>query len=181
MKTLNLLLVLFFIFFAGCKSQESQTKVAQNKDKESELQQLQYQNALRALENNSFTIQAEYVTIKTDPPVYVNPTTNFITQKDGKATIQVSPIEGFEGPNGVGGVTVDGITSKTEMKIDKKGTVTYTMRFSAFNVPASVIITMFKDSNYCIATLHYSGSAKAKLNGTLYPVDDVFINKGRTF
>lgn len=176
MKKFNLLFITLLLLLGGCKAQQESAKAEGEKAE----QQIMFEKAVQALNNGNFTLQAEYVTIGTNSPVYVNSTTNFITQKGDKAIIQVSPIKDYPGPNGMGGVTIDGIASKTKMTTDKKGNITYTMRFSAFNVPATVVIKMFKGSNYSIATLHYSGSAKARINGALYPTDEVFINKGST-
>lgn len=81
-------------------------KIAQQKVKE----QL-YQDAVRALENNTFVLEADRLIFKRGRSVSVSSVKNFISMANKKATVQVS----FDTPrplqNGLGGFTVEGNVS----------------------------------------------------------------------
>ena len=54
---------------------------------------------------------------------FVNSNTNFVLVNQGRGTVQVAFNTVYPGPNGIGGVTVDGTTSDMKITTDKKGNV----------------------------------------------------------
>ena len=58
--------------------------------------------------------------------------------KGDRATIQLAFNTAAAGPNGIGGITVDGSASNIEMKTDKKGNVTFSMMVQGVAVSANV-------------------------------------------
>lgn len=56
---------------------------------------------------------------------YVNSNTNFVSVKGDKAVVQVAFNIPVGGPNGIGGVTVDGSVSDYEVKTDKRKSFTF--------------------------------------------------------
>ena len=64
-----------------------------------------------AIKNASFVLEADAVTFRRGTRVFVNSTTNFISVRGDRAVVQVSPSYSYSGPNGVGGITVDGKVS----------------------------------------------------------------------
>ena len=77
---------------------------------------LAYVQGKAALANRDFVFEAESVTFKNGTTAFVNSTTNFISLKGNKAVVQISPSNFASGPNGVGGVTVEGSVSGLEVK-----------------------------------------------------------------
>ena len=53
--------------------------------------------------------------------------TNFVSMDGNRATIQLAFNGTYAGPNGIGGITVEGNASNVEMKTDKKGNITFSM------------------------------------------------------
>lgn len=78
-------------------------------------------NAKNALQGKEFVLESDELTWKHGEHGYVNSTTNFIALHNGKATVQISPFQSGGGPNGVGGITVEGTPTGLKMKTDKKG------------------------------------------------------------
>ena len=118
-------------------------KIAQQKVKE----QL-YQDAVRALENNTFVLEADRLIFKRGRSVK-----NFISMANKKATVQVS----FDTPrplqNGLGGFTVEGNVSDTRMKKDKKGSIIYSFLVQGVSISAQVSLTLHQGSNNVSANI----------------------------
>lgn len=77
--------------------------------------------AENALQRKEFVLESDELTLKHGEHGYVNSTTNFIALHDGRATVQISPFQSGGGPNGVGGITVEGTPTGLKMETDKKG------------------------------------------------------------
>ena len=92
--------------------------------------------AVQALKNKDFVLEADRIEFKRGSFVYVTPNTNFVSVKGEKATIQLAFNTPAAGPNGIGGITVDGTTSGVQMKTDKKGNVMYEMNVQGVAVSA---------------------------------------------
>ena len=71
--------------------------------------------ARAALQNQDFVLEADNVTFKNGSTVFVNSSTNFISVKGNRAVVQISPSNFSSGPNGVGGITVDGMISDQQI------------------------------------------------------------------
>ena len=108
------------------------------------------------------------------------PSTNFVSMKGDRATIQLAFNTAAAGPNGIGGITVDGSASNIEMKTDKKGNVTFSMMVQGVAVSANVTIRMVKGTNKCTATVSPNfNSNRISFTGYLYPSDQSNVFKGR--
>ena len=113
--------------------------------------------------------------------VYVTPNTNFVSVKGEKATIQLAFNTPAAGPNGIGGITVDGTTSGVQMKTDKKGNVMYEMNVQGVAVSARVTFRMAKGTNKCTATVSPNfNSNRISFTGNLYPSSESNVFKGRS-
>ena len=124
--------------------------------------------------------RAERVEFKRGQFVYVTPSTNFVSMKGDRATIQLAFNTAAAGPNGIGGITVDGSASNIEMKTDKKGNVTFSMMVQGVAVSANVTIRMVKGTNKCTATVSPNfNSNRISFTGYLYPSDQSNVFKGR--
>ena len=85
------------------------------------------------------------------------------------------------GPNGIGGITVDGTTSGVQMKTDKKGNVMYEMNVQGVAVSARVTFRMAKGTNKCTATVSPNfNSNRISFTGNLYPSSESNVFKGRS-
>lgn len=123
-----------------------------------------------AIKNASFVLEADAVTFRRGTRVFVNSTTNFISVKDGRAVVQVSPSYSYSGPNGVGGITVDGKVSDVRVSEDKKGNIHYSMNVTGIMISARVDIAIIADSSKAYATVTPNFSSNTvRLDGRIVP------------
>lgn len=126
--------------------------------------------AEKAVQSAAFVLEADAVTFKRGTRVQVSSTTNFISVKDGRAVVQVSPSYFYAGPNGVGGVTVDGAISGVTVSSDKRGNIRYSMNVTGVGISARVDISLTKDSNYAYAVVMPNfNSNSIRLDGRIVP------------
>ena len=135
--------------------------------------------ARAALRNQDFVLEADNVQFRNGNTVFVNSNTNFISVKGNRAVVQISPSNFAAGPNGVGGVTVDGIISGQEIRTDSKGRITYSMNVMGIGINAQVEIYMFPGSNSATATVYPNfNSNTVWLNGTIVPYENSSVIEG---
>ena len=140
-----------------------------------------FEQAVQALKNKDFVLEADRIEFKRGSFVYVTPNTNFVSVKGEKATIQLAFNTPAAGPNGIGGITVDGTTSGVQMKTDKKGNVMYEMNVQGVAVSARVTFRMAKGTNKCTATVSPNfNSNRISFTGNLYPSSESNVFKGRS-
>ena len=131
-----------------------------------------FEQAVQALNDKDFVLEADRVEFKRGRFVYVTPSTNFVSMDGNRATIQLA----FNG-----GITVEGNASNVEMKTDKKGNITFSMMVQGVAVSANVTFRMVKGSNKCTATVSPNfNSNRISFTGTLYPTEQSNVFKGRS-
>ena len=137
---------------------------------QSVLDTLSWLQAEQALKDSSFVIEADAVTFKYGTRVQVNSTTNFVSLNGNRAVIQISPSYVYGGPNGVGGITVDGIASNIKLERDKKGRVHFSMYVTGRAVNATVSISMTPGTNRAVVQVSPTfNSNDVRLEGILIP------------
>lgn len=173
--TLFMTLALVLGTFASLTAQNSMTakeqrkltrqerKIAQQKENER-----LHKEAIQALENNNFVLEADRLIFKRGRSISVTSIKNFISMANKKATVQVS----FDTPrplqNGLGGFTVEGNVSDVKMKQDKKGSVIYSFFVQGVSISAYVSISLSPGSNSVSARISPSfNSNTLTTNGKL--------------
>lgn len=137
--------------------------------------------ALASLEQPDFVLEANRLAFKRGETAYVTSHTNFVSLSDDKAVIQIAPFHGG-GPNGVGGITLEGRASNIKLKTDKKGNVTFTMSVSGTGLSATVDISLPKNSFMASVTVNPNfHSNRVTLYGILLPSSRSDVFKGRAF
>ena len=135
--------------------------------------------ARAALRNQDFVLEADNVQFRNGQTVFVNSTTNFISVKGDRAVVQISPSNYASGPNGVGGVTVDGRISEFEVRTDSKGRTTLSMNVTGIGINAQIEIYMFPDSNQASATVYPNfNSNTVWLEGSIVPYENSNVFEG---
>lgn len=135
--------------------------------------------ARAALQNQDFVLEADNVTFKNGSMVFVNSSTNFISVKGNRAVVQISPSNLASGPNGVGGVTVDGTISGQQIKTGKDGRITLSMNVMGIGINAQIEIYMFPDSNQASATIYPNfNSNTVWVSGTIVPYENSTVFEG---
>ncbi len=114
-----------------------------------------YQQAVQALKNKQFVLEADQVIFRNGQSAFVSSTTNFVMMNGQRSTVQVAFNTPYPGPNGIGGVTVDG--SASDMKICPQGDMMICSNAGANSV---AVFCIHKDSGLLeeICNLKISGS-----------------------
>ena len=135
--------------------------------------------ARAALQNQDFVLEADNVTFRNGSTVFVNSSTNFISVKGNRAVVQISPSNFASGPNGLGGVTVDGMITSKQIRTDKKGRVTYSINVMGIGINAQVDIYMVPGTNSASATIYPNfNSNTVWLEGNIVPYDNSNVIEG---
>ena len=134
-RTLILMMVLLVNIVANAQTEKriytkEELESAKAREIQKQLEAIQdsinYVDAVCALENLDFVLEAEQLVFKRGQTAFVSSSTNFISLSDSKAVVQIALFSGG-GPNGVGGITVEGRASNIKMKTDKKGNISFSM------------------------------------------------------
>jgi hypothetical protein len=135
--------------------------------------------AAAAVRNQDFVLEANQVTFKNGATVFVDSNTTFISVKGNRAVVQISPSNFASGPNGVGGVTVDGTISGLEVKTDSKGRTTLSMNVNGIGINAEIEIYMFPGTNRASATVYPNfNSNTIWIEGNIVPYDNSNVFEG---
>ena len=145
---------------------------------EAERDSVAYVNAVKGLDSLDFVLEADKLVFKYGDMAYVQSNTNFISLSDDEAVVQVAPYNAG-GPNGVGGVTLDGRASNIKMRTDKKGTITYSMNIQWAAISGVVTITLPKGTNLATAVIEPTFSSnRITLSGRIVRKKDSIVFKG---
>ncbi len=137
--------------------------------------------AIAAIRNKDFVLEADNVTFRSGNTVLVNSTTNFISVKGNRAVVQISPSNFASGPNGVGGVTVQGSISNYQIQTDKKGRVYLSMNVNGIGISAQIELFITPGSNYSQATIYPNfNSNTVWVDGTIVPYENSNIFEGNS-
>lgn len=132
-----------------------------------------------ALRNQDFVLEANSVTFRNGTVTFVNSSTNFISVKGNRAVVQISPSNFAAGPNGVGGVTVDGMISGMKVTVNKKGATTMSFNVTGIGINAQIEIYMYPGSNSASATVYPNfNSNTVWLQGTIVPYENSTVIEG---
>lgn len=137
--------------------------------------------ALAAIKNQDFVLEADNVSFRTGPVIFVNSATNFIAIKGNRAVVQISPDDFSSGPNGLGGVTVDGMVSGRELRRSKTGKTTYSFNVVGIGINAQVEIYLSPGSNQATATIYPNfNSNTVWVTGRIVPYENSLTVEGNS-
>lgn len=183
-KILLLTLVMLFCGVGYSHAQTTEKKMSRQERKEAQkaMEQALYEQARQAIENKAFTLEADRVIFKRGRNAFVSSNTNFVMVDGDKASVQVAFNIPVSGPNGLGGVTVDGTVSGYKIKTDKKGNVYLSMSVMGVGISAQVSITLTHGNNNATVDIRPNfNSNRLTLSGVLLPLDQSNVFKGRSF
>ena len=174
----KIILLVFVTLF--CCIDYSQAQTTEKKEAQKAMEQALFEEARQAIENKAFTLEADRVIFKRGRNVSSN--TNFVMVDDDRASVQVAFNIPASGPNGLGGVTVDGNVSGYKIKTDKKGSIYLKMSVMGVGISAQVSITLPYGSNNATVDIRPNfNSNRLTLSGELLPLDKSNVFKGRSF
>ena len=138
-----------------------------------------YVQALYAVRNQDFVLEADNVMFRNGNTVFVNSMTNFISVKGNRAVVQISPSNFTSGPNGVGGVTVSGMISGPEYRVDKHGNVTFSFSVMGIGINSQVEVYLTPGTNNASATIYPNfNSNTVWIQGEVVPYENSRVFEG---
>lgn len=141
-----------------------------------------YDEALAALKSKQFVIEANQVMFRNGQTAFVTSNTNFVLVNQQRGTVQVAFNTVYPGPNGIGGVTVDGTVSDIQMTTDKRGNVNCNFSIQGIGISAQIFITLTNGGNNATATISPNfNSNTMTISGNLLPLSQSNIFKGRSW
>lgn len=153
----------------------------QRKQLKAMMDSINFARAAAAMDNMDFVLRADRLVFKYGHTAYVNSVTNFISVSGDYATVQVAPFYGG-GPNGVGGITLDGRVSNVKYETRKNGNWSLSMSVMGSIISATLNIELYAGGNNAEVTITSNfRSSKITLIGTLTPPDDTYIYKGTSY
>lgn len=128
--------------------------------------------ALRSLERRDFALEADQLTLRRGRVVFVSSDTNFVTLSGDMATVQVAPFMGG-GPNGIGGITLEGRVSGVRIEKLKRGDTLFTMNVFGRGISATLNIRLYGGGNRASVSIDPNFSSnRIQLSGVLVPLDE---------
>ena len=129
-----------------------------------------YDDAVAALKAQKFVLEANQVMFRNGQTAFVTSNTNFVLVNQARGTVQVAFNTVYPGPNGIGGVTVDGTVSDMKMSTDKRG-----------NINCNFSIQGIGGNNATVTNSPNFNSNTMTLSGSLLPLNQSNIFKGRSW
>ena len=137
--------------------------------------------AAAAVMNQDFVLEAQSVQFRNGTTVFVNSTTNFISVKGNTAVVQISPSNFASGPNGVGGVTVQGTISGLQIRHDKNGNMNMSFNVTGIGINAQIEIYTYLGTNQASATVYPNfNSNTVWVQGNIVPYENSTVFQGST-
>ena len=126
--------------------------------------------------------QANQVMFRNGQTAFVTSNTNFVLVNQGRGTVQVAFNTVYPGPNGIGGVTVDGTVSDIKTSTDKRGNINCSFSIQGIGISAQIFLTLTNGDNNATVTINPNfNSNTMTLSGSLLPLNQSNIFKGRSW
>lgn len=196
MKRIVSFIVVFTLVMGGMTHVQAQSKAAEKAEKKSEREEKRdarkaqdaimdeqaFNTAMQAINNQSFVLEATSVQPMNGMVYYVNSNTNFVSLNDGQAMVQIASNSPYPGPNGLGGVTVQGNASNIQSKQDKDGNVYMSMSVQGIFISATVNMVLMNGSDRATVTVDPNFSGRnLTMVGTLLPYSQSNVFQGTTY
>ena len=98
-----------------------------------------------------------------------------------RGSVQVAFNTAFAGPNGIGGITVDGNVSNVKMRTTKKGDVNFSFSVQGIGISAQLFLTLNRGNNEATITITPNfNSNTLTLHGKIVPLEESSVYKGRS-
>lgn len=164
------------------KKQERKEKREQRLAKDEAMGEADFNDAMQAITDKSFVLEATSVQPLNGQVYYVNSNTNFVSLNNGQAMVQIASNSPYPGPNGLGGVTVQGTASNVQIKQESNGNVYLTMNVQGVFISATVNLVLYSGTNNASVTVDPNFSGRnLTMNGTLLPYSQSNVFQGTTY
>lgn len=141
---------------------------------------IQYVQAINAIRNGSWALEASNVTFNNGVTRFVTESTNFVSVDDGQAVVQTAfNNSNINSPNGLGGITLEGRVLDEELKMDKEGNVYYNYNIQGAEISATVNVVITAHTNQATATVNPNFSSRQMtMSGYIYPYESSGVIEG---
>lgn len=141
---------------------------------------IQYVQAINAIRNGSWALEASNVTFNNGVTRFVTENTNFVSVDDGQAVVQTAfNNSNINSPNGLGGITLEGRVLDEELKMDKEGNVYYNYNIQGAEISATVNVVITAHTNQATATVNPNFSSRQMtMSGYIYPYESAGVIEG---
>lgn len=141
---------------------------------------IQYVQAINAIRNGSWALEASNVTFNNGVTRFVTESTNFVSVDDGQAVVQTAfNNSNINSPNGLGGITLEGRVLDEELKMDKEGNVYYNYNIQGAEISATVNVVITAHTNQATATVNPNFSSRQMtMSGYIYPYESAGVIEG---
>ena len=151
---------------------------------EAQMDSVAFMKAVNALEEGEFVLEANNVTFPNGLVRFVSSNTNYVQMDNGEGVVQTA-FNNFSftpGPNGLGGITVEGKVSSPTLKKDKDGNVYYNFSIQGIAISATVTISLTAGTNNASAQIspNFNGN-NMTMTGSLVPISESDVFQGTTW
>ena len=151
---------------------------------EAQQDSIAYLKAVEAMKAGSFVLEANNVSFPNGVSRFVSSNTNYVQVDNGEGIVQTA-FNNFAytpGPNGLGGVTVEGDISGLQMKQDKDGNYYYSYTIQGMAISATVFITLTGGTNQASVRIdpNFNNNTMTMM-GILVPLDESDVFQGTTW
>ena len=153
---------------------------AQEEREEMHNDSIAFMQAINAVKNGSWALEASNVTFDNGVTRFVTESTNFVSVDEGQGTVQTAfNNSNINSPNGLGGITLEGRVSGEDMRTDKEGNVylSYNIQGADISATVSVVITAYTNQATATVSPNFS-SRQMTMSGYIYPYDTAGIIEG---
>ena len=151
---------------------------------EAQQDSIAYFKAVEALKTGSFVLEADNVTFPNGITRYVSSNTNYVQVDNGEGIVQTA-FTNFAynpGPNGLGGITVQGNINGLSMKEDKDGNYFYNYTIQGMAISATVFITLTGGTNQASVQISPNfNNNNMTMTGRLLPLNESDVFQGTTW
>ncbi len=159
---------------------ERQRKRAAERAREAREDSIEFVQAVQALQNGSWALEASSITFNNGYTQYVTPSVNYISINDGTGVVQTAfDNTNAYSPNGLGGITLEGEITDSDMCRDSDGNICYSYVIQGNYISATVQLSLTANSNSASAYIYPNfGSRNIYMEGEIYPYSTAGVFEG---
>lgn len=164
---------------AAWRAERLRKKAAEQRREQAQ-DSIAFMQAVTALRNGSWALEASNVTFNNGVTRFVTQNTNYVSINNGEGTVQTAfNNSNVYSPNGLGGVTLEGRVNGERMLQDSSGNIFYSYNIIGANFSATVYVTLTANTNQATARIdpNFSGQTMT-MSGYIYPYESAGVFEG---
>ena len=166
------------------RREAAKKKIEAERALEARQDSIAFEKAMAAMKAGSFVLEADNIMFPNGLTRYVTASTNYVQVNEGEGIVQTafSNFAYSPGPNGLGGVTVQGTLSKPQIQTDKHGNVFYNFSINGIAISATISITLTGGTNEASAYISPNfNSNNITMTGHIVPYEESVVFQGMTW